>query len=406
MAARVQVVVDDSACLPRELAAAHGITVLPLPVDFDDGEPRTSAIQPLPLCAAYARAQERGGDAGVVALHLGSALSSTLANARTAAEAVGGVEVIDTAQVGAGIGVAAVAAARAAARGGDLAAVVAVARETLARTRLWGHVPRLEAMRRGGRISAGQAVLSTALAMKPLIGLEEGQLKVAAKCRTEAKLLETLVGRCVDTAGGGAADCVIQTAGDSPMAGEIAGALEERMPAGSTVRRVELPPALIAHTGPRACFVTVVCCSGVAEPIDAGAGAAVDDAGEDGGAAAAGEPAADREEAPAAGGDGDDAAADPAAQAGDGPLVTTVDGALPTWSRNRRAAKERADALARAIAELARRDRSDPEAARWGAQAKREAAEADHDAGGARPADPGPTPPGADTGEASCGDAR
>ncbi|MDO5730331.1 DegV family protein [Corynebacterium sphenisci] len=400
MAGRVQVVVDDSACLPRELAAAHGITVLPLPVELDEGEPRTSAIQPLPLCAAYARAQERGGDAGVLALHLGSALSSTLANARTAAAAVGGVEVLDTAQVGAGIGVAAVAAARAAAGGGDLAAVTGAARETLARTRLWGHVPRLEAMRRGGRISAGQAVLSTALAMKPLIGLEEGQLKVAAKCRTEAKLLEALVGRCTDTAGGGAADCVIQTAGDSPMAGELAEALAERMPDGSTVRRVELPPALIAHTGPRACFVTVVCCTGVAEPVAAAA------AGAPAEAAPAGEPAADRDGAPAPGGDGADAAdpaADAAAGPGDAPLVTTVDGALPTWSRNRRAAKERADALARAIAELARRDRSDPEAAGWGAQAKREAAEAGRDAGGG---DRGPAAPEGPGGAAADGDGR
>ena len=56
------------------------------------------------------------------------------------------------------------------------------------------------------------------------------------------------------------------------------------------------------------------------------------------------------------------------------PLFTTVAAKLPTWSENRRAAIEKAEALAHAIAELARRDHSDPEGAAFGVEAREEAA--------------------------------
>ena len=56
------------------------------------------------------------------------------------------------------------------------------------------------------------------------------------------------------------------------------------------------------------------------------------------------------------------------------PLFTTVTSKLPHWSENRRAAKEKAERLAKAIADLSRRDKSDPEGAAFGDDAKEEAA--------------------------------
>src|SRR5699024_7499746 len=118
----------------------------------------------------YARALERGADAGVVALHLGKGLSATWSNAVTAAAVLDNVHVVDSSSVGAGMGAAAIAAAEKAAEGGSLDECVAVADDVLERNRLWLYVPKLEPLRRGGRISTGQAVLSTALAIKPKIG--------------------------------------------------------------------------------------------------------------------------------------------------------------------------------------------------------------------------------------------
>jgi len=118
---RVRIVVDDTACLMPEVARKLDITVVPIGHDINEDAVTTSAVSPLKLCAAYARALERsnqdGSDAGVVALHLGKGMSATWSNAVTAAGALDRVTVIDTDTVGAGVGAAAIAAAKAARAG-------------------------------------------------------------------------------------------------------------------------------------------------------------------------------------------------------------------------------------------------------------------------------------------------
>ncbi|WP_070521181.1 DegV family protein [Corynebacterium sp. HMSC11E11] len=349
-AGRVQVVVDESACLDDDVARRHGITVVPLGLDEVDGEQTTSAIGPLTLCAAYARALERGGDAGVVALHLGKGLSATWSNAMTAAAVLERVTVVDSTMVGAGMGAAAIAAAEKAAEGADLEECVAAAEGVLARNRLWLYVPKLEPLRRGGRISTGQAVLSTALAIKPIVGIQDGALGLVAKCRTEAKVLDKLVDFAATEAAGRPAHVMLQHSGADERVEELHAMLSLALPEGSTFDVVDLPAAIAAHTGPRAFAVGMVVAEDEAEGADADAGA-IDD--------------------------GDDAPLPPASVVGRdaSPLFTSVAAKLPTWSENRRAAIEKAEALAHAIAELARRDNSDPEGAAFGRDAREEAAQ-------------------------------
>ncbi|MBP2333171.1 DegV family protein [Corynebacterium freneyi] len=349
-AGRVQVVVDESACLDDAVARRHGITVVPLGLDEVDGEQTTSAIGPLTLCAAYARALERGGDAGVVALHLGKGLSATWSNAMTAAAVLERVTVVDSTMVGAGMGAAAIAAAEKAAEGADLEECVAAAEGVLARNRLWLYVPKLEPLRRGGRISTGQAVLSTALAIKPIVGIQDGALGLVAKCRTEAKVLDKLVDFAATEAAGRPAHVMLQHSGADERVEELHAMLSLALPEGSTFDVVDLPAAIAAHTGPRAFAVGMVVAEDEAEGADADAGA-IDD--------------------------GDDAPLPPASVVGRdaSPLFTSVAAKLPTWSENRRAAIEKAEALAHAIAELARRDNSDPEGAAFGRDAREEAAQ-------------------------------
>lgn len=353
-AGRVQIVVDESACVGEVVAKQHGITVVPLGLDEVDGEQTTSAIGPLPLCAAYARALERGGDAGVVALHLGKGLSATWSNAVTAAAVLERVTVVDSSMVGAGMGAAAVAAAEKAAEGADLEECVAVAEGVLARNRLWLYVPKLEPLRRGGRISTGQAVLSTALAIKPIVGIQDGTLGLVAKCRTEAKVLDKLVDLAATEAAGRPAHVMLQHSGARERVEELHAMLSLELPEGSTFEVVDLPAALVAHTGPGAYAVGMVV-AGAGKRGGNGADGVEDGKGADG---------------------GDDLPLPPTAVVGRdaSPLFTTVAAKLPTWSENRRAAIEKAEALAHAIAELARRDHSDPEGAAFGRDAREEAA--------------------------------
>ncbi|WP_295627408.1 DegV family protein [uncultured Corynebacterium sp.] len=390
-AGRVQIVVDESACVADDVAKRHGITVVPLGVDEAEGEVTTSAIGPLPLCAAYARGLERGGDAGVVALHLGKGLSATWSNAVAAATVLDGVHVVDTSTVGAGLGAAAVAAAEKAAEGGDLDDCVAVADDVLSRNRLWLYVPKLEPLRRGGRISTGQAVLSTALAIKPIVGIEDGALGLVAKCRTEAKVLDKLVDLAATEAAGRPAHVMLHHSGAMERVEELHAMLSLELADGSTFDIVDLPAPLVAHTGPGAYALGMI----VAEDVGAKPGNGSGDGsgsgsgsgsvkgsvkGSDSGSDAA---AASDSGASTGASDGaaDRAADDPARRLPPtavvgreaSPLFTTVTAKLPTWSENRRAAREKAERLAQAIAELARRDDSDPEGANFGVEAREEA---------------------------------
>lgn len=376
-AGRVQVVVDESACLDEDVARRHGITVVPLGLDEVDGEQSTSAIGPLTLCAAYARALERGGDAGVVALHLGKGLSATWSNAVTAAAVLERVTVVDSTMVGAGMGAAAIAAAEKAAEGADLEECVAAAESVLARNRLWLYVPKLEPLRRGGRISTGQAVLSTALAIKPIVGIQDGALGLVAKCRTEAKVLDKLVDFAATEAAGRPAHVMLQHSGADERVEELHAMLSLALPEGSTFDVVDLPAAIVAHTGPQAFAVGMVVAEDEAETqgADAGAGNVTDNGGNGSAGAVAGGAAASAG-ASARSAD-EDAALPPTSVVGRdaSPLFTSVAAKLPTWSENRRAAIEKAEALAHAIAELARRDNSDPEGAAFGRDAREEAAQ-------------------------------
>ena len=370
---RVQIVVDESACVAPDVAKRHGITVVALGLDEVDGEQTTSAIGPLPLCAAYARALERGADAGVVALHLGKGLSATWSNAVTAAAVLDNVHVVDSSSVGAGMGAAAIAAAEKAAEGGSLDECVAVADDVLERNRLWLYVPKLEPLRRGGRISTGQAVLSTALAIKPIVGIENGTLGLVAKCRTEAKVLDKLVDLAATEAAGRPAHVMLQHSGALERVEELHAMLSLELPEGSTFEVVDLPAALVAHTGPGAYAVGLVVAPEVAG--NGGEAGSVDEPGAAGAGKRGGNGFNDVEGGMGADG-GDDLPLPPTAVVGrdSSPLFTTVAAKLPTWSENRRAAIEKAEALAHAIAELARRDHSDPEGAAFGVEAREEAA--------------------------------
>ncbi|MGP9723841.1 DegV family protein [Corynebacterium sp. AOP40-9SA-29] len=190
----VLVVTDSSACLPPALATEYGITVLDFHAEGEGEDETTAGLGALELTACYARLLERGGDDGVVALHISKELSGTWSSASQAAAVLDGrVEVIDTMSGGMVIGQAAIAAARCADDGGSLEECRGVAQHAIDTGQLWLFVNRLDTLARGGRLTAGQRLLSTALAIKPIMHLAGGRLELAAKTRTRSKAMERMV---------------------------------------------------------------------------------------------------------------------------------------------------------------------------------------------------------------------
>ena len=100
--------------------------------------------------------------------------------------------VVDSLTGCAGHGLMAVAAANAAAEGGDLAAAVAAARALRENLQIIVMVDTLEYLRRGGRIGAAQAWIGATLKVKPILTIE-GEMKPVERVRTAGRAFERLV---------------------------------------------------------------------------------------------------------------------------------------------------------------------------------------------------------------------
>lgn len=273
----VAVVTDSTAYLPAELAGAHALTVVPLivirggveglegvevtPADVERalGARRTAVSTSRPAPEQFVETYRRlfdAGATGVVSVHLSAALSGTvaaaeLAAAELAAECFGDrVAVVDSRSTGMGLGFPALAAGAAAARGVDLAGVRQTALDTIARTRTFFYVDTLEFLRRGGRITAAEAFLGTALSVKPILHVVDGTIAVRDKVRTASRALARLVDLAVEAAGDSPVDVAVHHLGAARRAADLSDALTARL--GDRLRDRYLTEAgavVAAHVG-------------------------------------------------------------------------------------------------------------------------------------------------------------
>lgn len=254
----VRVVTDSSSGVPEDVAEELDITVLDLHMVGDE-ETSTSGLSALELAAEYARQLERGGDDGIVALHLSKKLSSTW-SAGVSASAVfdDAVRVVDTDSAGMAVGAAAIVAASFARAGADLDGCVTAAEAALAMSETWLYLRQLDDMRKSGRLSATTAVLSAALlATKPILRVNDGKLELAIKTRTQSKAFTKLVAHVVERADGLPVFAAVQYTGDEENAATLAKMLEEALDPQSTVRLAPLPDSVAAHTGQGAIGLSV-----------------------------------------------------------------------------------------------------------------------------------------------------
>ena len=103
----------------------------------------------------------------------------------------GRVEVVDSQTGAGGLGCLVVAAARAAEQGAELNAVVDAVRQARERLEMWFCLDTLEYLRRGGRIGAAQAMLGTALKVKPILTFGT-EIAPVGRVRTKRRALERM----------------------------------------------------------------------------------------------------------------------------------------------------------------------------------------------------------------------
>ena len=153
----------------------------------------------------------------VISVHLASGLSGTYETAAEAARVVadaghpGRVEVVDGQTGAGGLGCLVVAAARAAEQGAELNAVVDAVRHARERLEMWFCLDTLEYLRRGGRIGAAQAMLGTALKVKPILTFGT-EIAPVGRVRTRRRALERMDAYLDELHDRGAKDWIVQHA--------------------------------------------------------------------------------------------------------------------------------------------------------------------------------------------------
>jgi len=213
---KVRVVTDSTSDLSPDLAAAHGITVVPLKVFFGErvysdgidltpqdfyaalarrGEvhPTTSPPAPEEFLAVY---KSLIGEADIVSLHISAEMSLTTQEASKAlAAGIGAlallrrdgtaprVEILDSRSVSLALGLQAVFAARMAERGVPMAGILERLQTIREGIEVLFVVDTLEYLARGGRIGRARAVLGGLLGIKPILGIVGGEVVAVDRVR-------------------------------------------------------------------------------------------------------------------------------------------------------------------------------------------------------------------------------
>ena len=272
----VTVVTDSSARIGPDLMQRWGIRQVPLhvlvdgldlldqvddvPYDVHDKPHATTAgATPADLSEVYRQALADSGGDGVVAVHLSAALSSTFSSAVGAAREFGSaVRVVNSRSAAAGVGFVALAAARAAADGGNVDAVESAARAAVPRGHAFIVVHRLDNLRRSGRIGTAASWLGTALSLKPLLCLDvDGRLVLSQRIRTVSKAHAALVDAVAEVVGDHPATLAVHHVDNHDGAAEIGAALTTRLPQVNSMSVTDMGPVLSVHVGGGAVGVCV-----------------------------------------------------------------------------------------------------------------------------------------------------
>ena len=128
----------------------------------------------------------------IYSLQLSSTLSGTFASASAAAETVEAVRVVDTRTVSAAIAMLALALQRRLERGTTDEEVDALLERYRSTHGLLFTVATLDYLARGGRIGRGAAFAGSLLNVKPILGLEDGEVVPLKRVRGTAKALKEL----------------------------------------------------------------------------------------------------------------------------------------------------------------------------------------------------------------------
>ena len=272
--AGVAVVTDSTSSLDPAAAARADVTIIPLQLVIDDISRPESEVLPHDVASAlragrhvstsrptpevigntYAALAGSGYDA-IVSVHLSSKISGTYGAAQVAAASVDiPIVVVDSMTLAMAVGFAALKGAAVARSGAAAQDVVASVRRQAAAATTYFYVDSLEYLRRGGRIGTAAAMVGSALAVKPLLTVADGEIRPCERVRTESKALtrlEELSLKAMTSAEyrNGGVDIAVHHLDNTEGARRLVKRLKRRIPAGEIVIS-EVSAVLGVHVGP------------------------------------------------------------------------------------------------------------------------------------------------------------
>ncbi|MDO4428845.1 MAG: DegV family protein [Atopobiaceae bacterium] len=197
----VRIITDSGFDIPGQ--SDPRLTVLPLGITFgettyadgvdltnerffellieSDELPKTSQATPYQYAQVFDRVRAAGEEAVVITLS--SALSGTYQSAVTAAADYPEVHVVDGKNATIGQGVLVLYALRLVDEGLGAAEIAQRVEEAVGRVRLLALLDTLEYLKRGGRIPKSVGTIGELLSIKPVVGVEDGEVVMLGKAR-------------------------------------------------------------------------------------------------------------------------------------------------------------------------------------------------------------------------------
>lgn len=211
----VRIVTDSTSDIPLPLAQELNITVIPLFVHFGTEVFRDSVdLSPdefyrrlkrggvlpktsVPPVGAFTETYSKlaGETDAILSIHISAKLSGTYDAAILGKKSVAGkcrIEVIDSWNTSMALGLLAILAARAAREGASLEEISQMVHHNIPRAHLFGMVDTLEYLQKGGRIGSAEALMGTALNIKPILTVKEGETFPLKRVRSRSKAIDEL----------------------------------------------------------------------------------------------------------------------------------------------------------------------------------------------------------------------
>lgn len=203
-----KLIIDSASDIHKEEAERLGVTLVPIEIRFgeesyldgvdlyparfyeklieSDELPQTSQINPFRFEEVFEKATENGDEAVVITIS--SKLSGTYASAKQAAEKFAGkVFVVDSMNACVGERLLCLYALRLISEGFSAESLAWKLNEKKSKISVMAVLNTLEYLKKGGRISAAAAFAGNLLSIKPVVAVEDGEVKLVGKAMGSKK---------------------------------------------------------------------------------------------------------------------------------------------------------------------------------------------------------------------------